>query len=625
MKEMDLLAAKAWLSNQNEAIQDLPYWETMSDDQLVAMSTIGSGVYDCIALLGRGGSGKTFIINAARTLLKMQGHEVRVCASTGVAARNAQGEGTLNKFAGLRAGGSTLPAGMRDFCSDHWIRVSTIARAEDVAANFDPREKCDLVVFIDEMSMVSSEDLVLTYQVIKRCCPNRRVRFVLTGDFRQLLIIDKQENLPWQVFNSLAFEQAKFHQAGSHEDDVRLYGSMLVDGEGPFELERRKYEQPWRATAISLVTNHRQKSSDGWFVEALNEMGDGNNFNHPKVSRLLSRVWTQRGDDFINFRSNERLDLASLDDAIHLFNTNKEVADHNKVVLQAAKQRGETIRTYTADMGMATSDNESLKSLRARILKEVAPLSEEMTLATGLKFMVRVNISEKLVNGTVGIIKKLEPTRIQIELPDGELHWISPVDVPLPVGKKGKPIGKFRALPGVLCHSMTPWKCQGLTINEPLVYHLNSGRKTHGLLYVVCSRVTNPEYLHILCNKPNILNKVVHCEHRVKQFITKAEIGMFRALGQKVYPAVWSDAGDSKVWVRDHLLMEVEYVANPKASILSESETCVIYQMDNILGMCVKDRAAMGELLLNDDEAFTWIKDNVQFVWFTPDDLKVAA
>jgi hypothetical protein len=601
-----------WVKTLPEEIRDLPFdflTDELPNDQLVAAFAICSGKYDAVTLLGRAGSGKTFVVKACVTILKMMDCEVRVCASTGIAAKNAGGEGTINRFAGLKSGGSTAPVGYRDNVQNHWVRSSVAKRSSEIVGNFDPRIKGDLVIFIDEAGMCSSEMLLLTYQVLSRTLPNRRIRFVATADFRQLLPIHTTEDLPWKSFSSLAFERARFHFAGTPETEIVEFGSLLR--EGPFDPTHQK---PWRSVCLSLIKNRRQ-GEGSWFANALNHLGDGFDFNHPAVSPLLSRVWLKRGKGAVYSNIRTNAPLPDMTDAIHLYNYNDSVRRHNHSVLEAAKATGAETMVYNAYVEAGLWDKE-------QILSEVSPLTPTMTLAVGLKFMVRVNIDSHLTNGTVGVIKKLEPRRVLIELPNGEEHWIESQSIPLPfannsVGEK-TPVGKFVQIPGVLCHAMTPWKSQGLTIKEPMVYHLSGWQQIHGLLYVVCSRVTEPDFLYIVVEKGNMLNHAVTCESQVKQFVAYAENSMFKALGQEaVYPEVFSPC-DGQVWVRDHLVVEVDYVENPKADVLKDSENCTVYSAGGKIGMYVKNRQVLGQTLLTDDTAFEWFKQHVQFIWFNP-------
>jgi len=606
--------AVRWVDSLPEEITDLPFdffHDSEPNDQLIACYTVCSGKYDAVGLLGRAGSGKTFTVKAIQTILKMQGCEVRTVASTGIAAKNANGESTLNRFAGLKSGNATSPLGYRDDCQHP--RSSVLKVANDIARNFDSRVKDDLVVIVDEADMASSENLTLMYQILTRALPNRRIRWVLIMDLRQLLPIHKEEDCAWRQYTSLAFEDARFHLAGTPEEEVVRFGSML--GAGPFEPDDQR---DWKAITISLLKNRRQ-GEGSWFANALNALGDGADFSHPDVKPLQERVWLRSKKRGVYTNMVTGAPLPNLDDAIHLFGTNKAVKYHNRKALDVAEENGAETMTYHAFIEPGVWD-------KSQIISEVSPISAHMTLAVGLKFMVRVNIDSNLTNGTVGVIKKLEPKRILLELPTGEEHWVEWQRLPLPMatntaGEK-VPVGTFCQIPGVLAHAMTPWKAQGLTIREPMVYHQTFNASTHGLMYVVCSRVTEPEFLYIIANDEETLNKSVVCEPHVKQAIIAAERRMADALGTQVqYPECWSPAamnGESYVWVRDHMILDVPYTANPNADVLEDSALCTIYTRGEMIGMFVKDKDRMASLLMSDDEVFNWVKDHVQCVWFKP-------
>lgn len=595
---MLLSQAKQWKQTLSADIQDLPQWEMLSDDQLVAIAAICKGDYDCVSLLGAAGSGKTFVVKFCKVILKLLGTEVRVTASTGVASKNADGEGTVNRFAALGANGSTLPAGLFDVVAPgHRKRSSTAKRAEKAVENFNATKTNDMVVFVDEFSMLTSEDFVVLYEVVVRCNPNRRIRWVLTGDPRQLLFVPNKDETPWITFGSLAYESARFHCAGSPEDQIRTYGSLMTTG--PFPVG---YEQNWKSITISLVTNHRQENADAWFINALRALGDGHNFNHPDMRPLTKRVWVNGR----NMKTKEP--LPDLREAIHLYNRNVDVASHNAAMLDAAIARGEKVEEYTVTVFPGSWTEKE-------IIDELTPIDKTIRLATGLKFMVRINIDSVLTNGTIGEIIALESDRIQIKLPNGETHWINEMEIPLPKDKYGNPVGRAVGIPGVLAHALTPWKAQGLTFNEPMVYHLNNWYSTHGLMNVVCSRVTQPEYLFLEVEDLRMLNKSILCNQEVKSFIQMAEDNMHRCLGAEAWKP---DANNSTyVWVRDHRVKCVDYVQNPKGEVILDNELCKVFWKDGFGGgMYVKDKEALGEVLLLDDEVYEWFADQVKFIWF---------
>jgi hypothetical protein len=543
----------AWFESLPKEIREWEDFNLLSQDQFLAIQTIVSGDYKVVNLLGRAGSGKTFTVKLARRLLEALGFEVRVCGTTGVASQNAGGESTLNSLFRLGVG-NYLPKGLTDFVGGGRKQINTaISKATQ---NFSTRVKGDLVLFIDEVSMASSELLVLVYQVLSAVCLNRNFRIVLVGDLRQLLPVDKEDDrLPWKDKRHLFFEPAEFIPATKDdkkntgkEPKVYTYGSMVTDG--PFQMNGKESILPqgmdWTALALSLTTNHRQKTDAGkaWFIEALNALGDGANFNDARVAPLLQRVWFATEDgDYVNYISKEPLPEI---DGLHIYTKNREVGEENARALANAKGK---IVKYSSSIELLqpgyTMDE---------CLSDLYPLEADMELAVGLKFMVRLNLTPELLNGTIGEIIELRrnPDVVVIRLPDGTVHEVGPTDIPMPSNADG-PLAAVHMIPGHLSHAMTPWKAQGLTIREPLIYHLNTYWKQHGLLYVVCSRVTEPDLLYILVDDMKMLNKAVHCDPKVGAYIRKAELNTARLLsGQALIPemdyeATFTDEGTEQV------------------------------------------------------------------------------
>lgn len=524
--------ALEWFNGLPSDVKAFPEWEKLSDGQFVAVYVCCAGKYKAVSMLGRAGSGKTFVTKFCCLILRALGADVRVVGTTGVATQNAGGLSTLNRFVGIGTG-QVLPVSYWDDVNNHWPRKNAARCARDCEANFKVNGKVtrqELVVFVDEMSMASSENLLLLYQVVAQNCKNRPFRFVLVGDMRQLLAVSKEENFPWKTFTSLPFEPARFNPGGSEK--TIQFGSLLT--EGPFlQLDGDQIIKPvedWSSFIFSLTDNFRQKESDGWFVDALNAVGDGEGFGSAKVAPLLNRVWQKQDDDsYVNVRT--RAGLPDLTDALHIFNTNKQVQSWNQDVLATAKTRGAESVVFKAKVEIFDRNWD-----KAAVLREVSPIEEVTELAIGLKFMVRLNLPElSLSNGSIGTIVEFKTERkdgtngILLEMPDGRRVWVGEVDVPLPKSTNGNPIGVFKALPGHLSHAMTPWKSQGLTVETDLVYHLNTYNPTHGLMYVVCSRVKRPDNLFILVSG-KLLQKAIVCDPRVASFIQTAEKNMANIL-----------------------------------------------------------------------------------------------
>jgi len=360
----------------------------------------------------------------------------------------------------------------------------------------------------------------------------------MVGDFRQLLPVKAAppSDYGFELTHSLAFEPATFkvsNRTGTAVDEV-AYGSILSDG--PFADGDPK-ARAWKTAVVSLLTNHRQSKGEGeagHFINALNAIGDGRDFTDPEVQFLLSRVWVKdESGVYRNYRTGE--ELPSLKKAIHLFKANRDVAAHNKAVIDELKaQPGSIIKTYKADVRSRVWNDK-------QILQAVDPIPGSNELVVGMRFMVRVNLTKRLVNGTVGEVAALEDDRILLRMDDGSEEWLNYSEHPLPEAADGLPVGTFRtAAMGHGAHALTYWKIQGITVakqadavdgSDCVAVHLSKGWPTHGLLYVACSRVQEVNQLFLLVDDLGRLNREIKCDPEVKAFISTAEARMKELLG----------------------------------------------------------------------------------------------
>ena len=514
----NFVKVQRWANNLPAKVRALPEWKAMSNDQLMAVFVIVNGGFDCVTLTGRAGSGKSFVTKFAAKVLTMLGKEVHVTGTTGVATINAGGSSTINSLVQIKRGSEDyLPSGHND-------RTNTKGRmsiGRDAATNFKPYGP-EVVVFIDEISMASPENLVLAYQALyKAIGRNRPFRFVLVGDFRQLAPVAEGET-------KFAFEDANFEVKDSKGNYTLNFGSFMTSG--PFNKDGDKLKKDWKSIALSLLTNHRQASGDkeaGEFIEALNALGEGCSFNDQRVNSLMRRVYVRRADGTAkNYVTGEI--LGNTDDAVHAFTSNKHVSDHNeRIKNQAIKQPGCEVREYVARV---VSDSWG----REEISRYVRPIMDKQQIYKGQKFMVRVNVpNSPLKNGTVGTVVSLQDKKIGLRLPNGEVAYLENVSFPLPETVNGK-AGIFETpAMGHGANGATVWKLQGITIesgdkktmDSSLVVNLKNRPygKPHGLAYVFCSRVQKAEQLYIVVDDLNYLEQYVYCEPKVKEFIKMSE------------------------------------------------------------------------------------------------------
>jgi hypothetical protein len=97
-----------------------------------------------------------------------------------------------------------------------------------------------------------------------------------------------------------------------------------------------------------------------------------------------------------------------------------------------------------------------------------------------------------------------------------------------------------------------------------------------------------------------------------------AEQNMLLALGS-VEPWTPVEGEPGFLWVRDHKVRQVKYVANPKGEVLEDNDMLTIYHIEGVGGgLFVKDKEAVANILMEDEECFDFIRTYVQYVWFQP-------
>jgi ATP-dependent exoDNAse (exonuclease V) alpha subunit len=132
------------------------------------------------------------------------------------------------------------------------------------------------------------------------------------------------------------------------------------------------------------------------------------------------------------------------------------------------------------------------------------PTEKELTLKERAQVIFIKNDfgedSRRWVNGTLGVIEKVEDDGVFVKLEDGETHKVKKVQwdniqYEYDAGKNrivDKVVGTFTQFPLKLAWAITIHKSQGLTF-ERVVINLGRGAFAAGQLYVALSRCTTLE------------------------------------------------------------------------------------------------------------------------------------
>ena len=129
------------------------------------------------------------------------------------------------------------------------------------------------------------------------------------------------------------------------------------------------------------------------------------------------------------------------------------------------------------------------------------------------------------VNGTIGVVHKLEKDKITIKI-GSRLHTVEEElwekwDYQHVKGKyEPKVIGTFKQYPIKLAWAATIHKCQGQTF-EKVVVDLDMGAFSHGMTYVALSRVKSIEGLYLV---RGVERRDVRFDKRVNKFVSQHEL-----------------------------------------------------------------------------------------------------
>jgi hypothetical protein len=259
-------------------------------------------------------------------------------------------------------------------------------------------------------------------------------------------------------------------------------------------------------TAVILDTIERVDSADpdaAWFKEFQTRLRDG------KCTKADWRRLAERSEGEIGpQRWREQFVNA---DATWLFNTNREVLQHNMSVL--AGLGNDIVRINAQHVGGSKAKREGDSSENVRSLCSV------LYLAVGAKVLLTWNLLQEygLVNGSTGTVVDIiyrEGERPPDGLPEAVIvqfdcyrgprmfedvdgqdrsKWvpITPTTAEWTVRDGNRDVEcSRRQLPLRLSWAWTVWKAQGQSMSGKVVLNLGESEKEHGLSYVAFSRAT---------------------------------------------------------------------------------------------------------------------------------------
>ena len=447
-----------------------------------------------VFLSGGAGVGKSFLINIITEYLRrmlrypsqaLDQQSVLVTASTGKAATNVNGT-TLHSAFQLQIRISGRPF--------HYIKAGN--ERLHILRN---KYRFLKVLIIDEISMVGNEtfhhlDLRLQ-DIMDNKLPFGGISVLVVGDLLQL-------------------------------NPVKQQGVFMLPNKGTYEAFQGSV---WRNLfLLHELTEIVRQISDPQFAEILARLREG---EHTKedVGEIKKLVYTDTSKWPSQF--------------VKLFLTNYLVNKENEEVIR--KLGADEMYTIKAEDTARDVENKKydIKIDKKTSLSDTGNLPTEITVCVGARFMLTENldISEKLINGSIGTVKRLCITdrnpllgTIYVKFDDekagtslknrrlrGELKECIPIKAmikPFPYYRgKSRVTVQRKQYPGILAHAITIHKSQGSTL-EYMLGDLN--RKTgddsnykapvlEGQFYTLLSRakcrdkikVINFEERHIKVNK----------------------------------------------------------------------------------------------------------------------------
>lgn len=295
------------------------------------------------------------------------------------------------------------------------------------------------LIIIDEVSMVRSDVFEAINIALQKTLGNPRMfgglQVLLLGDSGQLPPIVTENEAQFfpgkgkeMFFNARAYRNGKFQH-------VEL------------DTIHRQTNEKFIAFLLKVRSNTIKQSDLDWFNSRVETMSTSEYFKTDTADSTVLCMTNARADDY-NRRMYDKLD------------------------------RKETL--YIAQVSGKFNESEY-------------PTHYELGLKPGAKVVVlRNSKKDSYVNGSVGVVSRLEPDAIYAVIKNKECKieadvWEKYAYVATDNGVEKSVIGSFKQIPVRLAWAVTVHKSQGMTLRK---FHLDLERSpfTHGQMYVALSR-----------------------------------------------------------------------------------------------------------------------------------------
>tara|TARA_Y100000816_G_C26080530_1_gene569444 strand:- start:120 stop:1721 length:1602 start_codon:yes stop_codon:yes gene_type:complete len=252
----------------------------------------------------------------------------------------------------------------------------------------------------------------------------------------------------------------------------------------------------------------------------------------------LTKIFRQREENFINLLNKIRISKVSQND---LDLINKRVVDFEEnvpegvIILSPKNIKVDQINTY--NLNKLDSDMyEYIAEIKGTFKDSI--VDEHLKLKVGAQIMLvknDLNTPRRWVNGTLGIIEKLEKDKIFAKI-NGKTHEVKKeawhrYDYRFSGGSITPSIvATFIQYPIKLAWAATIHKCQGQTFQKVAI-DLDTGAFSHGQTYVALSRATSLEGVYL---KREIYNSDLIFDKKVYDYLgTKIETKYIKEIEEK--------------------------------------------------------------------------------------------
>ena len=441
----------------------------------------------CFMVDASGGTGKTFLLNAIISFLKLQGKKVIVVASSGVAAT-------------LLIDGATAHSTFKiplDITSTSTCNVSVETALARKFLDAD-------VIIWDEIVMMHKHCLEAVDRLMKDVCQNVQPfggkTVVLSGDFRQILPVIPGGSKSQVITSCFKFSKLyscvetvtlsenmrlkALHDDPNADEEALKYPEFLLKvGEGRIPGTEDGYDRIMLPPSIKHVKE---------FQQLIDITFAGIQQNYKDVDWLASRV-------ILTLR-NRRLPVINAAVA--------KLIPGRAVSLLSA----DTV-TKDADENALRYPTEFLNSLSAGSLPD-----HKITLKKGFIVMLlrNINTPQGHCNGTRYIVEDITPRLLSLSVASGKekgKKFLLP-RIPCGPGTDHFPVQDFSRLqfPIRVCFGVTTNKGQGQSFGGKIGLDLTDDCFAHGQLFVGLSRTTDPRNVTALTHKFNTVRNVVYHE-----------------------------------------------------------------------------------------------------------------